>query len=488
MKTYLVLSVSCLLFANNVLNANRLVDAVEKNESFEIQAFLTKDVDVNQAQIDGMTALHWAAHHNDTALALSLLERGANPSAQNRYGVTPIYLACLNGNSNLTRSLLDAGADPNATINGDETALMTAARTGNLATVKALIDAGAEIESTERKGQTALMWAAHEGHVEVAELLLENGADFLTTLDSGFTPFYFAIREGHTEVVDLLIAAGANVNGAIYYVGKSNKGPLRGSSPLMLAVENGHYDLAVHLLDEGANPNDMRTGFSILHALTWIRKPDIGESASGAPPPKGSGKRNSEQFIRELVARGADVNAQITRGRRAGGARFSDIGATPFFMASDRADLDYMKLLLELGADPFIKNEDNCTALLVAAGIGSHAPEEEAGSEQECRDAVEFLLGLGLDINAVDKNGQTAMHGAAFKNAPAVAWFLHENGADVKIWNTTNKRKRTPLLIAEGYRPGNFKPSFETIEAIEAIMLDAGVEIPTGPKPNQTNY
>ncbi len=488
MRAYLILSLSCLISTATYVGANRMVDAVEKNETFEIQAFMAKDVDVNETQVDGMTALHWAAHHNDTTLTKLLIERGANPSAQNRYGVTPLYMACLNGNPATVNALLRAGADPNAAINGDETALMTAARTGDVATVRALIEAGAEIEAKERKGQTAMMWASHEGHVEVVELLLERGADFQTSLESGFTPFYFAIREGHTEVVDLLIAAGANVKGAIYYQGRSAKGPLKGSSPLMLAVENGHYDLAVHLLDEGADPNDMRTGYSILHALTWIRKPDIGESASGAPPPKGSGRRNSEQFIRELVARGANVNAQIARGRRAGGARFSEIGATPFLMAADRADLAYMKLLLELGADPFIPNEDNCTPLLVAAGVGSHAPEEEAGSEQECLEAVKFLLGLGLDINAVDANGQTAMHGAAYKNAPSVAWFLYEQGADIKIWNNNNKRKRTPLLIAEGYRPGNFKPSFETIEAIEKIMLAAGAEIPTGPKPNQTNY
>lgn len=480
------MGLSCVVL--NLAHGQELADAVEKNETFQIQALLAKDLDVNKSQVDGMTALHWAAHHDSLELADKLLERGANASAQNRYGITPLYLACVNGNGQLVEKLLNSGADPNTAIRGGETALMTAARTGKATAVNALIEAGADIDARERKGQTAMMWAAHEGHLEVVEALLEAGADFQTPLESGYTPFFFAIREGHRELINLLIAAGSNPNGAMYFSNSSSKGPLRGTSPLMLAIENGHYDLGIQLLEAGADPNDMRTGFSMLHALTWIRKPDIGESFRGAPPPKGTGRRNSDQFIRELVAHGADVNAQLTRGRRAGGARFSDIGATAFFMASDRADLPYMKLLLELGADPFIENEDGCSALLVAAGIGSSAPEEEAGSPIECATAVEFLLELGLDINKVDANGETAMHGAAYKNAPEVVYLLNERGADINVWNANNKRERTPLLIAEGYRPGNFKPSFETVDAIIEVMRSHGVEPPTGPKPHHTNY
>ena len=485
-RTLLCVGLTCV--ALNMAQGQDLADAVEKNETFQIQALLAKDLDVNKAQADGMTALHWATHHDNLDLAKKLLERGANAAAENRYGFTPLYLACINGNGYLVDALLDSGADPNTSVRGGETVLMAAARTGKVAAVEALLTAGADFDARERNGQTAMMWAAHEGHLEVVEALLDGGADFQTPLDSGYTPFFFAIREGHRELVDLFIAAGANPNGAMYFNKSSSKGPLNGSSPLMLAVENGHYDLAIQLLEAGADPNDMRTGYSILHALTWIRKPDIGESFQGAPPPKGSGRRNSDQFIRELVAHGADVNAQLTRGRRAGGARFSNIGATAFFLAADRADLPYMKLLLELGADPFIENEDGCSALLVAAGIGSHAPEEEAGSEMECAAAVEFLLGLGLDINKVDDNGETAMHGAAYKNAPAVVYLLNERGADINTWNQNNRKKRTPLLIAEGYRPGNFKPSFETVDAIIEVMQSHGVEPPTGPKPHHTNY
>lgn len=472
------------------LNADSasLADAVEKGETFQIQALLSKDIDVNEPQIDGMTALHWAAEQDNTELSKLLIDRGANATAPNRYGVTPLYLACVNGNGDIVQQLLEAGADPNTKIVGNETALMTASRTGKLGAVEVLLKAGADFDAREREGQTAIMWAAAEGHVDVVRKLIEVGADYQTPLKFGFTPFYFAIREGHAEIVRLFLELGEDANGAMNFEKTYNKGVMNGTSPLILAVENGHYDLAVELLEAGADPNDQRTGYSALHALTWIRKPDIGESANGAPPPHGSGRRNSEQFIRELVTFGADVNAQLTRGRKGGNGRVSNIGATPFFMASDRADLSYMKLLLELGADPFIPNEDGCTSLMVAAGIGSTAPEEEAGSVTECLEAVKFLFSLGTELNTVDANGETAMHGAAYKNAPGVVRYLHEQGAKIEIWNSKNKNNRTPLLIAEGFRPGNFKPSFATVDAIKEVMILQGVQPPTGPKPKHTNY
>jgi ankyrin repeat protein len=193
-------------------------------------------------------------------------------------------------------------------------------------------------------------------------------------------------------------------------------------------------------------------------------------------------------LARELIERGAEVNARLKKGRKAGNGNVSTIGATPFFFASDRADLAYMKLLVELGADPFIPNADGTTPLLMAAGVGSFAPEEEAGSEEECLAAVKYLVALGANLDTTDANGETVMHGAAYKNIPSMAGYLHEMGADIRTWNTTNHLGWTPLLIAEGYRPGNFKPSFATVDAITAVMLAHGVKPPTGPKPKHTNY
>jgi len=480
----------CLLLAHaaRAVNAS-LADAVEADDAAHVTQLLSTKVDVNVPQVDGTTALHWAVYHDDETLGKELLARGANASAENRYGIEPIYLACLNGNVNMIRALLAAGAHPNTEIRGGETALMTASRTGKTAPVRVLIEAGAEVDAKERKGQTAIMWAAAEGHTEVVRALLAAGADFQSPLkQSGYTPFLFAIRGGHTDTVRLLLEAGADINGVMNPKSGGGKLPKNGTSPLLLAIENGHFDLAIELLDAGADPNDGRTGYTPLHTLTWVRKADIGESADGDPVPRGSGRRDSLQCARELVEQGANVNARLKKGRRAGQGHVSVIGATPFFLAADRADLEYMKLLVDLGADPFLSNEDGTTPLLVAAGIGSTAPEEEAGSEEECLAAVQYLVSLGADINTVDANGETAMHGAAYKNIPSMVNYLNEMKADIRIWNTKNKLGRTPLLIAEGYRPGNFKPSFATVEAITAVMLANGVNLPTGPKPKHTNY
>ena len=153
-------------------------------------------------------------------------------------------------------------------------------------------------------------------------------------------------------------------------------------------------------------------------------------------------------------------------------------GATPFLLASKTADLPYMKLLVELGADPLLANKDGCTPLMAAAGIGTLAPDEEAGTEPEALAAVEYLLSLGADVNTVDKNGETAMHGAAYKSLPKMVQLLADKGAKIDVWNRKNKYGWTPLMIAEGFRPGNFKPSAETIEAIHRVMRAAGVTPP----------
>jgi ankyrin repeat protein len=357
---------------------------------------------------------------------------------------------------------------------------MTAARTGKIGPVKALLARGVKVDAKEKRGQTAVMWAAAEGHAEVVELLFKAGADFRTPLpDSGFTPLFFAAREGRSEAVRALLKAGADVNETMQPRKASGKAPARGTSALILAVENGHFDLALALLEAGADPNDQRSGYTPLHVLTWVRKPQRGED-EGAPPPLGSGNLTSLQFIRKLVEHGADVNARLKTGK-GGPGLWNKVGATPFLMASATADIVYMRLLLELGADPKVANVDNCTPLMVACGIGvgSSAANEVAGEEPEVLEAAQLLLDLGADVNAVDAKGETAMHGAAYKNLPKVVQFLADKGAKIEIWNQTNKYGWTPLMIAEGHRPGNFKPSFETTAAIQQVMLAAGVTPPT---------
>ena len=457
-----------------------LADAAEKSDHATIRTLLKQHADVNAPQVDGMTALHWAAQHDDLETAKLLLKSGANAAATNRYGVTPLSLACANGNTELVELLLAAGADANTTLRGGETVLMTAARTGKVGPVRALLARGAKVDAKERRGQTALMWAAAEGHTAVVELLLKAGADFRTPLaDSGFTPLFFAVREGRTEVARVLLKAGADVNDTLQPRKTTGKGARAGTSPLMLAVENGHFDLAVMLLDAGADPNDQRSGFTALHALSWVRKPPRGDGDDGDPPPIGSGTLSSLQFVSKLVEHKADVNAQLKNGK-GGPGLFCKVGATPFLMAAATADAALMRLLVELGANPLLGNVDNCTPLMAACGIGIGGAEadEVAGTEPEVIEAVQLLLKLGADVNAVDANGETAMHGAAYKNMPKVIQLLADHGAKIEVWNKRNKYGWTPLLIAEGYRPGNFKPSAETITALQQVMRSAGVEPP----------
>jgi uncharacterized protein len=452
-----------------------LADAIEKKDLAAVRA-LIGDSDVNAAQVDGMTALHWAVQHDDLATAKLLLAAKANARAENRYGVTPLSLACTNGNGAMVKLLLDAGADPNAPLRGGETPLMTAARTGKLEAVQALLARGADASARLPQGQTALMWAAADGHTAVVEALLAAGAEFRAALDSGFTPMLFAARGGHTEIVRALLKAGVDVKEVTQPAKPGGKLPRKGTSAQLVAIENGHFELAALLLDFGADPNDMRSGYTPLHVLSWVRKPDHGED-DGLPPPEGSGSLTTDDLIRKLVAKGANVNARLTGGP-SGGGRIARKGCTPFMLAADTADTPYMKLLLELGADPTIPNADGCTAIMAAAGLGTRTAEEEAGTEDEAIEAVNFLLSLGADINAVSNHGDTVMHGAAFASWPKMVKHLHAKGAKIEVWNQKNKRGWTPLLVAEGHRFGNFKPSFETADAIKEIMIAHGITPP----------
>jgi ankyrin repeat protein len=384
--------------------------------------------------------------------------------------------------------LLEAGADANATMKGGETVLMLAARSGNVDTVKALLARGAKHDARERHGQTPLMWAAAEGHTAVVRALMDAGADSSATLDSGFTPFFLAVREGHLETVRMFLATGIDVNATIQRPETTGGRPGaatqygyravdRGTSPLLLAVQNGHFELAIALVDAGANPNDVRSGFAPLHTIAWVRKPDSSDGSDPAPP-SGAGRLTSLDFVREIVKRGADINLRLPKGSPRQPATSSKVeasGATLFLFAADRADVQLMRLLLELGADPLIPNFSNTTPLMAAAGVGTAEPLEEAGEENEALQAVEMLLSLGGDVNTVDSNGDTAMHGAAYNIYPRVVELLAKRGADPQVWNKPNKLGGTPLYIAEGYTTRLPRPDAPTIEALTKLMRAAGL-------------
>lgn len=458
----------------------RLPAAARQMDRDAVRSLLASKADVNSAEPDGATALHWAVNQEDVETAALLVKAGANVKAANRYGMTPLALACTNGNAMLVDMLVKAGADANAALPGGETALMTCARTGKLAAVEVLLKAGADAKAKEpRRGQTALMWAAAEGHAEVVEALLSAGADPRARVESGFTPFLFAVREGHVNVAKVLLAkAGVDVNEAIKPSPASGRmyGASRaGTNALLLATINAHFELGEYLLEKGANPNDLATGWAPLHALTGVRKPGGGDNN---PAPRGSGRLSSLDFIRKLKAHGADLNLRMSKKINVGMTSLNTVGATPFLLAARSGDAEMMRALAALGADPLIPTADGATPLIVAAGLGTRSPGEDAGTESEVAEAVAVALELGNNIDAVDNNGETAMHGAAYKNLPAVVELLGAKGAKIEVWNRPNRKGWTPLLIAEGYRFGNFKPSLVTVAAIHKVMRAAGVEPP----------
>jgi len=436
-------------------------------------------VDANQP--GGMTPLLWAAHRDDHGEVERLLAKGAEPGQANDYGIAPLAIACRNGNPAIVRAMLEAGADPNAARPSGETALMTAARQGDPEVLAALLEAGADPDASDASGQTALMWAAAAGHAEAVERLLAAGADPHVILKSGFDAFFFAVRHGQREVVARLLEAGVDLDRRARPRGHDSRWMETGSSALIVAVENAHYELALDLVAAGADPNDRRSGHAPLHVLTWVRKSVRGDGVDGAPEPQGSGSVSGLEFVRRMVAAGAEVDIEIKRGG-GGQGRFHSGGMTPFLMAAQTGDLPLMKLLLELGADPDKKNVTHSTALLAAAGLGVGAPGEEASREPDTLKALEFLLELGADVNVVDNNGETIMHAAAYKGSGKVVRFLAEKGADIEVWNRPNKWGSTPLHIARGYRPGNFRKIDQTIAAFTELMQEAGVEIPPPPK------
>jgi ankyrin repeat protein len=340
------------------------------------------------------------------------------------------------------------------------------------------------VNAKEGKGQTALMWAAAEGHSLVSQTLIDAGADLRARVPSGFSPLLFAVREGRLDTVRILLKAGADVNELV--PGDAGPGPLRrrgygggvppaGATPLFLAVKNAHFELAVALVDAGANPNADAPGYTVLHLVTAVRKPGVGDND---PAPDGSGAMTSLELVKHLAAHGANVNAKMTKTPSLNNTRANELGATPFFLAAVTADAELMKTLVALGADPTMTNVEKSTPLMAAAGLPSRSPGEDAGTESEVLESLQVLLDLGADVNAVDMNGETAMHGAAYKNLPKAVKFLAAKGAKIEIWNRPDKFEWTPLAIAAGYRFGNFKPSPETEAAVREVMIAAGVTPP----------
>lgn len=435
----------------------RLVDAARKRDKSAVRSLLQQRVNVNSTDVEGMTALHWAAHWNDLETVGVLLKAGANAKAANRYGVTPLHEASTVGNIAIIEALLTAGADPNAPLGEGETPLMTAARTGNVAAVKMLVAHGAQVNARETwRGQTALMWAAVENHAAVAELLLESGADVhVRTVtyefpnltggnggiihdrpQGGLTSLMFAARQGAIETAQVLVAAGVDLNVAE---------PQYGFTAMQTAIFNGHYDMAAFLMEKGADVDDgsLYVAVEMRNLATYSNRPN---------PPEIDRKLTSLDVITQLLNRGADPNRPYTKTippRQAQGNINVTPGATPLFRAIRSTDLVVVRLLMDKGANPSVKTKDGSTPLMVASGLGARRSGDEEVTEAEGRadplEAIKLFLQAGADINGVNIAGNTAMHYAAQTGANRIVEFLATSGAKLDV---KNKDSKTPLDMA----------------------------------------
>jgi ankyrin repeat protein len=444
-KNKLILCFLCLLCSVSLAAANRppLVEAAKNGDQIALRALLQKGGGVDAAEGDGTTALHWASYRDDVQTADLLIRAGAKVNAANDLGVTPLWTASLNGSEAMVRRLLEAGANPNAALLAGETPVMVAARTGNSKVVEQLLAKGANPNAHGSRGQTALMWAVSQKHPDVVEALLARGADIHARSEvwsqvmavpphglpeynraiphGGDTALMFAARVGDLDSAKQLVAAGADVNDADAW----------GVSATVLAAHSGYGELVEFLLEKGADPNAAPAGFTALHEAIM---------------------RRDEKMAAALLAHGADVNAPLrtwtpTR-RSSDDFNFEPalIGATPFWLAARYSEPEVMRLLLKHGADPLFvhrsryatglsaqQRSEVTTTLMAATGMGGggNAWVQPDRSEREALtlEAVKLAAELGVDVNAANADGRTALDAARNLKYESVVKFLVEHGA-----------------------------------------------------------
>ncbi len=464
-----------------------LLDAVKRGDAGRVARLITESANVNASEADGTTALHWAVHRNNIEISQQLLFAEANVNAANDYGVTPLYLACTNRNNELVKKLLVAGANPNAMLWSGESVLMNCSKTGATEAVAALLAKGANPNvSDKKKNQTALMWAAAEGHGEVSQLLVTNGADISAKSSSGFTPLLFAARSGDVASAKAIIDAGADPNEAT---------PEQGTA-LVITAAGGHEDLGLYLLSMGADPDATdENGISALHysmangmaALNGVRYDPVYRQLPD----------NLYKLADALLEAGADPNLQIKKSKRLGpdGSPFDMVGATPFLLASISADTKMMGLLKSYEADQEIAAKGGINSLMAAARAAcTGACAFKGGNQANEKDieksfhAVKTVIEMGIDIDAKNEEGQTAMHMAAFTGNDLIVKYLAEKGAEINI---TDNYGETPWSMASGISPvlryrglyGYHESTAKLLEQLGAKTTSRDVMDPNAPPP-----
>ena len=512
-----------------------VADAAMRGDTAALRTLVEQKADVNAPQVDGATALHWAVYRDDREAADLLIKAGARVDTKNREGVTPLAMAALYGSTAIVDRLLTGGADAKQRGMNGETMLMLAARNGNPEAIKRLVAAGADVNAKEPlRGTTALMWAAEQRHPAAVKMLLELGADHSAKSGSaglprnymaprvntaavkdavrrhaaaaaagrtyeqqleyeaaqgmkislgfrgvlndsgqrpevaapstaaapgrppaptsvstpagappdappapagdddadviiaglvgsgggGLTPLTFAAREGDLESAKYLLDAGADINQTTEY----------GWTALLTATNNRHYKLGAFLMARGANASVAnKGGWTPLYLATDNRNIEGGDY----PVPKPD--MDHLEYIRMLLDHGADPDARArdnTLTRTIFTMQwFYEAGCTPFVRAAQSSDTELMQLLLDYGADPFLTTDNGDTALTTAAGIGWVEGVTYERSVNENAEAIRMLLDLGLDANAGNKEGRTPLMGAALKGRNEVIQMLVAHGA-----------------------------------------------------------
>jgi ankyrin repeat protein len=443
-------------------SSSRLAEAIQNGDREAIRTLLKDPGEVKSAEADGTTPLHWAVRSDDLETSKRLLQAGANVRATNRYGVSPLSLAAVNGNAAMIELLLSGGADANAVVSRGQTVLMTAARTGNPAAVEALLAHGADVNARETQlGETALMWAASENHAAVVALLAAKGADVnarsatipfpkdrfglegvLTILPHGnWTPLMYAARDGGADAARALVLAGADVNAV----------DPDETTPLILAIMNAHYDTANVLLEVGAAPNATdKQGMAALYAA--VDMSSLGE-VYGLPARKVKDVVSPTDLMARLIAKGAIVDARLKgaalQRNHTPGEPLLGAGTTPLMRAARNGDYSAMRVLLEAGADPALTQPNGTTALMMAAGVGRGLGvfAKDVGTEADLRQAAALLVERGVDVNAANTEGLTAIHLAAQAGLDSVVTLLAQHGARLDV---KDKKGRLPVDMALG--------------------------------------
>jgi ankyrin repeat protein len=481
----------------------RLADAAAKRDIGALKTLLAQKLDPNAPGTDGTPALHWAVRVDDLDMATLLLGAGADAKATNRHGLTPLTMATTNGSPTMMRMLLDAGADPNAIDPANETMLMIAARVGVLESAKLLLQRGARADAKDTTyQQTALMVAVREGHTDIVRLLIEAGADVNTQTRQGqtpnwvlpnsvagfghgvgivrgglpprgsrqpipgaLTPLLYASRDGRLETARVLLDAGADIN----------KTDANGITPLISAIVNNRVDVARLLIEKGAD----------IHAADWYGRTPLWAAVEtrnmdvdNASFVNSINREPLLELIKVLLARGANVNVrtkEVPPIRRAflrvtGSLEWVDFtGMTPFLYAARAGDVTVMRLLLEHKADPHISTFAGTTPLMAAAGINWVFDQTFDEGPEKLLEAVKLCHELGMDVNAVNSMGLTALMGAANRGSDEIIKFLIEKGAKLE---PKDKEGRSALTWAEGVFLATHpaKPKVSSIALLKGLM------------------